>query len=308
MISGPNAYSQTISTTTTLSNLAVGDYTIVADSAVVPDSIIGTITDTGHVVGRPATVTDGGRADVSVTYVTKDRVGGLWVATNFHPTIPVMASLQLHQSGIITPADTLATILAGATGLALDASGNMWGSSNVVDSLAMYSIAARNAAGGSPPTVVIQSLSLYNAENLSFDSQGNLWVGVCGNHSGVGRVVPPSLIAFSPAQLAAGGVLTPAVTITSAAFKCPHGIAFDASGNGWVADDSTAQIVKLSAAQLAAGGNTTPTAVITSAGLVAAAAVVFDAGGTFGSRTMVVRQCSTTHLPSSRQPVHRRPT
>ena len=66
-----------------------------------------------------------------------------------------------------------------------------------------------------------------------------MWVGNCGNHSGTGRVVPPGLVAFSPAQQAAGGVVAiPAISITSSGvFKCPHGVVFDGSGNGWIADE-----------------------------------------------------------------------
>jgi secreted PhoX family phosphatase len=178
------------------------------------------------------------------------------------------------------PADTLSTALEASTGLALDGHGNMWESGNMEDSLAMYSIAARNAGGAAAPTVVIQSSAVYQAQNLSFDSQGNLWLGICGNHTGTGRVVAPGILAFSPAQLAAGGVLSPAISITaSSVLKCPHGVVFDGSGNGWVADDSTPQIVEFSAAQLASSGDKTPMATITGGGLVAASALAFDASG-----------------------------
>jgi sugar lactone lactonase YvrE len=281
MVTGPNAYSTTLSATTKLTGLAPGSYTIVADSIAVPDSIVGSVVDTAHVTGSPATVVIGKDSAASVTYATKKVVGGMWVGRNFHATLPLLSATQLYQSGTLAPADTLFTLLEGTRGLALDAAGNMWVSSGFQDSLAMYSIAARTAGAGTPATAILTSLAIYGSENLSYDSQGNLWVGLCGNHSGTGRVVAPGLLAFSPAQQAAGGVVaTPAISITSSGvFKCPHGIVFDGSGNGWVADDSTANLFEFSAAQLSTSGDKAPTATIFGGGLVAAAAAIFDASG-----------------------------
>ena len=279
VVTGPNAYSKQISTTTTLAGLAVGDYTIVADSASVPDSVVGSITDTGHVVGSPASVAEGMTAAATVTYATKDRVGGLWIARNYHHLFPELASSQLRQSGTIPPAQAHYTPLSGSTGLALDGAGNLWQSSNTSDSIAMYSIAARNGGDSTLPTLVIFSTALFNAEAMAFDSHGNLWVANCGDHSG-GTGAGPAILEFSTAQLAAGGTQTPAVDITdNAGLKCPYAIAFDANGNAWVADDSNPHIVQFSAAQLASSGDKAPAATISGGGLVAAAALAFDASG-----------------------------
>ena len=109
--------------------------------------MVGTITDTGHVVGSPAVLTNGVTTPAVVTYSTKGRVGGLWVANNAYRTIPEVASSQLRLERDGPAGGVLATAAIAARGLAIDQSGDMWESSESSDSLIMYSPAARNAGG-----------------------------------------------------------------------------------------------------------------------------------------------------------------
>jgi len=275
VVSGPNAYSTTISSTQTLTALAVGSYTIVADSAVGPDSVIGTIIDTGTVTGSPATVATGTPATATVSYAMKYRVGGLWVANNYNDTIPELAANQLRKTGTETAASTLFTAVSCPTGLALDANGNMWESSCNNDELVMYTPAERNAGAGAAPSITITSTGITDAECITFDSHGNLWVA---NRAG-------GLVAFSASQLAASGTQnTPLTTIqVGAVLGSAENIAFDANGNGWVADDQYSHIVEYSAAQLAVVGTSTPTPVDTiganAGSLFFPEAVAFDANG-----------------------------
>jgi sugar lactone lactonase YvrE len=277
VVSGPNSYSKTISSTQTLGGLAPGLYTIVADSVVATDSIIGTYTDTGNVSVTPVAVVAGVTHSISVTYAIKDRVGALWVANNFYQTIGGLAANQLRLTSPTVPADTLATSVGGPAGLALDPAGNMWVSSWSSDSLVMYTPAARNNSAGSAPSRVIVSGALDNPNGIAFDAHGSLWVANCfgGN-----------ILGYSAGQLAAGGSQAPEVTISGGGgghVICPYALAFDANGNVWVADDSADHIVEYSAAQLAVAGSSTPTPinVITSnsGSLALTDAVVFDASG-----------------------------
>jgi sugar lactone lactonase YvrE len=282
-ISGPNGYTRTLAATATLSGLAPGSYTILADSSTAPDSVVGTITDTGTVTGSPATVTANTTATASVSYATKDRHGGLWIANNFYHTIPEYSSAQLRASGAPVPADTLATAVSTPAGLALDANGNMWVSSNS-DTLVMYSPAARNAGGSTAPTAVlfVDDAIQVEAENLAFDAEGDLWVANCGGN----------LEKFTPSQLAAGGIQGPAITISGGPLSCPWGITVDSSGNVWVADHAANDIVEYSAAQAAAGGTPTPVVTITSGSVSLPVSASFDRSGTLwvansGNHTVV---------------------
>jgi sugar lactone lactonase YvrE len=273
VVSGPNGYQHTISTSQTLAGLTLGNYTIVADSATGPDSVVGTITDTGVVTGSPATVVTGTPATVTVAYFTKDHIGGLWVANWANHTIPELASTQLRTTGTPAPADTLSTTVSGPAGLALDASGNMWESSWTSDSLVMYTAAARSAGGAAAPSTVIVSTALDNANDLAFDAHGNLWVANCSGGN---------LLEFTPSQQAAGGAQAPAVAVSGGTIaSCPYSIAFDTAGNAWIADDDAHHLVEYSAVQLAANGTPIPIDTIGADGgsLLYPDAVVFDASG-----------------------------
>jgi sugar lactone lactonase YvrE len=271
VITGPKSYSKTITATQTLTGLALGSYTIVADSAVGPDAVVGTNVDTGTVTGSPSIVVNATTSTVTVSYAMKRHVGGMWIANNDTQTIPELASSQLRSSGTAVPAETLGTHLSAPAGLAIDASGNMWESSWQKDSLVMYSPAARNAGAGAAPTTAIMSTALSSAENLAFDAHGNLWVANCGG----------TIVEYTPAQLTAGGTQVPAITISATTLTCPWSIAFDSSGNAWVADLHHTHLVEFSAAQLATGGVLTPVDTIgaTAGSLASPDGVAFDASG-----------------------------
>jgi streptogramin lyase len=270
VISGPNGYSKTIASTQTLTGLTLGSYTVVADSSTAPDSIIGTVIDTGTVTGSPATVTAGTAATASVTYSEKGHVGGLWVANNSTLTIPEYSSNQLTVTASLAPADTLST-MNGSAGLALDPNGNMWESSFLTDTLKMYSLAARNAGGAPSPTAILTSSALNHPENLAFDAQGNLWVANRAGHN---------IIEFTASQIAGAGAQTPTVVIGAGGTNAPYGVTFDGSGNLWVAYLlGSPQLVEFPASQIASSGSPVPTVSITGASVMHPDGIAFDASG-----------------------------
>jgi len=288
VITGPKGYNNTIGTSQTLTGLTVGNYTIVADSATAPDSVVGTIIDTGAVTGSPAAVTASTTPTVTVAYSTKHRVGGLWVANIDYGTIPEFSSNQLRATGAPVPAETLATShsVNGPAGAALDPNGNMWLSLLGTDSLLMYTPAARNTGGSTAPSTVMTSAAFNYAQDLTFDAHGNLWVANCAGGN---------ILEFTPAQQAAGGAETPTVTISGGVVvTCPISIAFDSGGNAWVADDGGNHIVEYSATQLAVSGASTPTPVDTiganSGSLACTDAVAFDAA----QNLWVANDCAPT--------------
>ena len=234
VISGPNGYTKTVTSTQTLTGLAVGNYVIAADSAVTPDSVVGSIIDTGAATGSPASVTANATATASVKYAMKDRVGGMWVANNNDPTIPDLSANQLRSGGTITPAETLATQVGGPAGLAIDSNGTMWESTMSGDTLLGYSPAARNS--GAAPTITITSSSFSVPECMAFDGHGNLWIAD----------VNAGLLEFTPSQLAASGARTPNVVIApGSVMHEAFALAFDANGNAWIADLASSHIARV---------------------------------------------------------------
>jgi sugar lactone lactonase YvrE len=217
----------------------------------------------------------------SSTAPNNSPIGGLWVANYIGDQTPEFSTNQLV-SGEQTPAVILPTTGMYTTGLALDPSGNMWQSDALSDNINMYSVSTRNKGGDIAPTASLTSPVLMDSlpGELAFDSRGNLWVPACGLQN------PPAagfIVEYTAAQLAAAGSQAPTIIMRTSAFGtnfCPWSIAFDASGNAWVADDNNARVVEYSAAQLVAGSNdVTPATTITITGLAHAGGVAFDKSG-----------------------------
>jgi sugar lactone lactonase YvrE len=182
-----------------------------------------------------------------------DASGSLWVARS-NGTIVQFASSELAISGAPTPNVTL-TI--DATGLAFDSSDNLWlTASNKVMMLA----ASQLAADGSPaPTVTLNDVagsgSSHGTRDLAFDAAGNLWASI---------TLDNKLVEFSRGQLAVSGSPVPAVTLSStgATLSDPRGLAFDVSGNLWVANWTGDAVVEFTASQLTSSGAPVPNVIV----------------------------------------------
>jgi sugar lactone lactonase YvrE len=276
-IIGPGNYSKTIAATQILSGLSAGSYTVVADSAVGPDSIVGTIVDTASVTTSPATVTSGATATVTVQYATRSHVGGMWVGNELYQYAYVFASNQLRTTDTTSiPADSLQTGgTSGPVGLALDPAGNLWVDDVRSDTLRMFTPDDRNAAGSKTPSRVLVSADIGAPWTMQFDPQGNLWVINCGGDYG-------TLAEFTPSQLAAGGVQTAAaVARADPVTFCPQGIAWDGNGHVWVTDYEQNRLLEFTVSQISAGGTLTPIDSVGSnnGSLTRATSVIFDASG-----------------------------
>ncbi len=175
-------------------------------------------------------------------------------------------------------------------GVTFDSSGNLW----VLDGGTV-------AAGGSiPPTVdefttsqiplltgtgvkpnaVIGSSDFGFPQQLVFDSAGNLWLSDAANNE---------VFKFTSNQLSGGSDLTPDLILTSnPAFNGSLGIAFDSSGDLWIANnnlsDANGTVFEFGASALAglSGSQTlAPNAILQSNGTSISEpwALVFDSSG-----------------------------
>ena len=90
-------------------------------------------------------------------------------------------------------------------------------------------------------------------------------------------------MSFTPAQLAAGGAQTPNTTITSTPIASPRAIAFDASANPWIVENTNLEILGYKASTLATAlghsGVVNPDIIISSASFVDPRGLVFDPSG-----------------------------
>jgi hypothetical protein len=194
------------------------------------------------------------KKDMKDTTITK----GLWVANG--TTVLEYIPSQLT-AGVVNAAPHV-MITGGAVGtpqgVTFDSSGNLW----VMDPGATVDGAANTpallkfsatqltalATNDSPaPVAIITSTSFAFPQQSVFDSKGNQWVSDHNNNT---------ILVFTAAQMMATGTnaTVPAVVISSAAFNGPLGIAFDSSGNLWVANNGGVPVAGSTTGAMSATG------------------------------------------------------
>jgi sugar lactone lactonase YvrE len=203
-----------------------------------------------------------------------DASGNLWVADHGSTFIYELTPSQLVTTGIpVTPAVTI--LYPGAaqfSKLAFDPTGNLWAVTH--DSLLVAFTPAQLASGGTiTPSVVIHSNagSLDHPYDVAFDASGDAWVV---------NIADSTIVEYTPSQLAASGSPAPATTIAirdvGTVSSAPSALAFDNSGDLWVADLNRNEVMEFTPSQLAAGGAQVPAARLTGSAFNGATGLTFD--------------------------------
>lgn len=241
-VTGPGGYSQAVSTSssTTLTALAPGTYTVTAAEIDVSNPIVDS-KYSAPVVSVP--VAANAAASASVVYSPEPGYGLLWVAGTTNDTLNGFASGDLT----VTGAPSFSPGTTGAVqGIAFDATGTMWASLKGASGDSVVSYAATDL-GQAPPTLTpvttITDPKLVDPSGITIGPNDWIWEANCGTSS---------VAAFS---LNDG---TRQVLINSPGFNCPRGIAFDTAGNLWVAN-ALGSAVRILSASIAA---TNPTAAV----------------------------------------------
>ena len=157
--------------------------------------------------------------------------------------------------GVSDPAPHIAlnsaTGFGAPQGVQFDANGNLWvldgGNGSTVgpalDEFSAAQLAAHVTIPNPTPVKSITYPGIKFPQQGVFDKGGDFWVA----DNGANEVVE-----FTPAQLAAGGFVTPTLTLTSTVpFTGPLGIAFSPlTGNLWVANNGGTSIEGFAAASL----------------------------------------------------------
>ncbi len=169
-----------------------------------------------------------------------DSSGSLWVASATGSTVVEFRADQLLVGGALTPNVTI-TGLNTFLGVAFDAAGNLWVATGIPDTVVMFSPAQLVVGGALVPDVTISANagSLDFPVGVAFDAAGNLWVS---------NTSSSTVVKFTPSQLAVSGSPAPDVTISANAgsLDFPAGLAFDNSGDLWVANAGGESLVQFS--------------------------------------------------------------
>jgi hypothetical protein len=166
-------------------------------------------------------------------------------------------------TGNVAPLATLTTGRPSVPlALALDAKGNLW-CGNTSSTITAYTPAQLAAGGKTAPAIILTAIAV---DGLAFTGTGSLWAAHWSS-----SVATSSLTKYTPTQLTKSGKPTPAVTITSdtptsatASLHGPENIAFNATGDLWVANSENDTLVEFAPTQLTKSGSPTPKVTIKS--------------------------------------------
>jgi sugar lactone lactonase YvrE len=273
-VSGPGGYNKALTATTTLTGLAVGSYAVGAAPVTNANTIVPAVY-TGSVTGSPASVTAGATASATAAYAQRPGTGGVWVANFGAATLIQYTAAQLASSTSAAAATAVATPSAQNNQVAFDANGNVW-VANGNNAIFEFTASQLATSGNPTPAVTLAATgsSLSIPINPTFDASGNLWVSNVTNNT---------VVEFTASQLASSGNPVPAVVLgaSSGSLSGPYGMAFDANGNLWVANNTGNTIVAFTPSQLAASGTPTPTVILTNnaGSIVNPIGLAFDPNG-----------------------------
>jgi sugar lactone lactonase YvrE len=169
-----------------------------------------------------------------------------------------------------TISSSAASAAAGAPGTVFVANYGGMGGSGMAATGSVTSY--RPDATGNTHALGTISAKVNAPQGLTFDSSGDLWVAN-SNTNTVCEYTKSELALASPA---------PSVTISSdpsGDLNTPGGLAFDSSGDLWVANTGVTTVVEYTRSQLAKTGSPTPRATISNASFNTPFGVAFDSSG-----------------------------
>jgi sugar lactone lactonase YvrE len=228
------------------------------------------LSSTRKTSGTPSADLTNSGTDLAGPYgSTFDKSRNLWVSNYVYGTAGTgsLAEYTLSQLKNLatTPAPSANVVisgLTGPTGLAFDSSGNLWVAEYNGNDLLGFTPSQLAASGSPSPAVTITSTSFANPIAVKFDKSGDLWLAD-GYSTADATGSTGEVFEFTPSQLSTGGMQTPAVSLATPTLAIPFAIAFDHSGNLWVANRSSKTLQEFAASDLHGTGVIQPAATVT---------------------------------------------
>jgi sugar lactone lactonase YvrE len=230
--------------------------TFVADSAahtvlkVTPGGTVTKVVDLTALSGNPVAVALDGAGNL---YLTDEANKTLWRQTPPYTGTPV----ALVSETINPPAAGLASL----SGLAVDATGNLFFTAPAAN--LVYQMSLAPATGFAVPAAISTASSLKNPAAVAIDASGNLYIADTGNN----RVV---------IEPAGGSTSSSQETLISTGLNAPASVAVDGNGNVYIANTGSATVLK---SVLSGTSYATPVVVQTAAMLQSVTGVALDGRG-----------------------------
>ena len=269
--SGPNLGQKRILTSTaTVANLPPIDYNLIGN----PVRVSGTILDTVFIAPGDAefSITAGEQLTLTadpLVYQQQRHSGALWVPTTNLGVWGLSAAQLSGAGGAVRPAGSVPQA-GNNQAVVFDRNGRMYVSNSTTNSINIFPIQTISSPAPAPVTITGANTGLDTPIGMAFDSSGRLWVANVG--------LSDSIVAFSPAQLSAGGNVTPVVTITGPSLSDPVGLAFDFNGDLWVSN-GRANVVRFASGQLETSGAKQAFGTLNSTAFNSPAGLAFDRQG-----------------------------
>lgn len=248
IVTGPDGFRETLTTSQLLENLQPGDYKIKA-------SIVFVKAEPISLAYRPAELeqivaVNGNALTVNVNYILMPGSGKLWLgnqnATSGNKIVAFDQS-ALMGSGMANASVNLTNSITSPEGIAFDPVGNLWAVDGA-GSIKMFNWNDLGSTNISPSRVLNISETPFS---IAFDSDTTLWVTTSNK-----------VIGFSKDVIFENSA-SPTYEITSPNFSGLKGLAFDGNNDLWLANAGEKNIIKINKDKLVASGSITPDVTIT---------------------------------------------
>lgn len=187
-----------------------------------------------------------------------DRSGDLFVSDNSNNRILEFKSpFSNGESAVLSIGEssngTTQSSLNSPLGLAFDSSGDLWvadeGNNRVLEFKSpLVSNESAALEIGQPDFVSnsSQSATLDSPDALAFDHTGDLWVTDSGNHRVLEFPSPVTMGENATIVIGQANFSSFSTSLSQSVIPSPYGIAFDSSGNLWVADTYDGRVLQFS--------------------------------------------------------------
>ncbi|MDX2006380.1 MAG: hypothetical protein SFU83_13975 [Meiothermus sp.] len=270
-----NAFQQILTEAATLSGLAPSNYDVTVRNVRVRGAIVDSVFVSDS--SNELSIFAGQVQTAAVTYTQRGGTGTLWIPNNDGVVQGLSAAQLGGAGGAVVPGRSVAQTGSNQV-VVFDREGRMYVSNSSANQISIYTPAQLAAGGTLTPARTISGTAtgLNFPLAMAFDSRGRLFVT---NLADPNNATGDSLVAFSPAQLLAGGSPEPVIRITSGSFFNPGSMAFDdRNGDLWVSNNE-GTFLRFENAQLQTSGLKQPFGIMNSPDLNAPAGIAFDREG-----------------------------